>query len=112
MGLTANEWKLKEETLKELELQRAELNGRIAELADRMKDLDRQKKELSKKIHIEQVKLNQHKKHQEGHKINTETEVYKMFNKQLKDLTKEEYKQYYNARQRINRQKRKENAAC
>lgn len=32
-----------------------------------------------------------------------------MFGKTLKELTEEEYREYYNTRQRANRQKRKEN---
>jgi hypothetical protein len=106
--VSANEWKTREENLKNLELQRAELDGRIKELAERIKDMEAQKKKLSKQIHLEQVKINQHKRKTEEHKINTNTEVYKMFGKPLKDLTKEEYKKYYNTRQKINRQRRKE----
>lgn len=106
--MSSNEWKAKEENLKNLELQRAELDGRIKELAERIKDMEAQKKKLSKQIHSEQVKINQHKRKIEEHKINTDTEVYKMFGKPLKDLTKEEYKKYYNTRQKINRQRKKE----
>lgn len=71
-----------------------------------LEELEKQKKEIAKKIHILKVSLNQHGKHCDN-KVRTDTEVYKMFGKKLKDLTPEEYKVYYNARQRINRQKRK-----
>ena len=80
----------------------------ILELTRQLWKLDEQRKEIARKIHIIKVGLNQHSKHNE-HNIRTNTEVYKMFGKPLKELTKEEYKVYYNARQKINRQKRKEN---
>lgn len=70
-------------------------------------ELKKQRKEISKKIHELQNALNQHGKHS-VQKVRTDTACYKMFGKSLNELTKEEYKQYYNARQRINRQKRKE----
>lgn len=83
----------------------------IAELEKQLKELDEQRKAIAKKIHTIKVSLNQHNKSHKKQKVQTDTEVYKMFGKPLKELTKEEYKKYYNARQRINRQKRKEKCA-
>lgn len=83
----------------------------IAELEKQLKELDKQRKEIARKIHTLKVGLNQHNKLHKEQKVQTNTEVYKMFGKSLKELTKEEYKVYYNARQRINRQKRKEKTA-
>lgn len=79
----------------------------ILELTKQLWELDEQRKEVARKIHIIKIGLNQHSKY-ERKPIHTDTEVYKMFGKPLKELTKEEYKIYYNARQKINRQKRKE----
>lgn len=83
----------------------------VAELEKQLKELDKQRKEVARKIHALKVGLNQHNKLHKEQKVQTNTEVYKMFGKPLKELTKEEYKVYYNARQRINRQKRKEKTA-
>lgn len=79
----------------------------IAELKKQLNELDKQRKEITKKIHTLKVDINQHNKLHKEQKVQTNTEVYKMFGKPLKELTKEEYKVYYNARQKINRQKRK-----
>ena len=70
-------------------------------------ELKKQRAEISRKIHELQNLLRQHGKCN-GQKTRTNTAVYKMFGKKLNELTKEEYKQYYNARQKINRRKRKE----
>lgn len=92
--LNNEQWKAREKELAELEKQRRELKEQI--------------KEISKKIHILKVDMNQHNKlHKEQR---TNSAVYEMFGKPLKELTKEEYKVYYNARQKINRQKRKAKA--
>lgn len=82
----------------------------ILELTKQLWELDEQRKEIARKIHIIKVGLNQHNKLHKEQKVQTNTEVYKMFGKPLKELTKEEYKVYYNARQKINRQKRKAKA--
>ena len=92
-------WKAKEKKLEELTAQRKAIE-------EQLKKLTEQKKELSKQIHSLQVELNNHKKYAPKG-IKTDTEVYKMFGKSLNELTKEEYRIYYNARQRINRRKRK-----
>lgn len=91
--LNNEQWKAKEKEVAELEKQRRELKEQL--------------KEISKKIHILKIDINQHNKSYKEQKVRTDTEVYKMFGKPLSKLTKEEYKEYYNARQRINRQKRK-----
>ena len=80
----------------------------IAELEKQLKELDERRKATAKKIHNLKVGLNQHNKSHKEQKVRTDTETYKMFGKPLRELTKEEYREYYNARQRINRQKRKE----
>lgn len=79
----------------------------VAELEKQRKELKEQIKEISKRIHILKVDINQHNKLHKEQKVRTNSLVYEMFGKPLKDLTKEEYKIYYNTRQRINRQKRK-----
>jgi hypothetical protein len=79
----------------------------ILELTKQLRELDVQRKEVARKIHLIKVSLNQHNKSHKEQKIQTDTEVYKMFGKPLRDLTEEEYKKYYSTRQRINRQKRK-----
>ena len=83
----------------------------ILELTKRLWELDAERKEIANKIHAIKASLNQHNKLHKEQKVQTDTEVYKMFGKPLKELTKEEYKEYYNARQRANRQKRKEKTA-
>lgn len=80
----------------------------VLELTKQLWELDAQREEIARKIHSIKVGLNQHNKLYKEQKVQTNTEVYKMFGKPLKELTKEEYKAYYNSRQRINRQKRKE----
>ena len=72
----------------------------------KLEELIEQKKEIAKQIHLLKVELNNHKNYMPKG-IRTDTEVYKMFGKPLNELTKEEYRIYYNARQKINRQKRK-----
>lgn len=113
--LTKNEWQTVEEDLENLKKQRAELDEKIKELRkeyeQKKKEIENIKRNISKTIHVEEMKIKQHyQKHAEP-KIKTDTAVYQMFGKPLKELTKEEYKIYYNARQRINRQKRKEKKA-
>ena len=72
----------------------------------------KQLKEISNRKHALKIGINAQQKRQEERKnnpkVNTNTEAYKMFGKPLKELTKDEYKVYYNARQKINRQKRRE----
>lgn len=92
--LNDRQWKAKEKELLKLQKQ--------------LKELDIKRKEVADKIHLLKVGINQHNKKHKERVVKTDTEVYKMFGKPLRELTKEEYKVYYNARQRINRVKRKE----
>lgn len=105
--LNKEQWKERENELEELIKQREELSNQIEELSKQRTEKIKQREKTSKKIHRLQIYIRQHEAHKER-KIQTDTEVYRMFGKPLKELTKEEYKVYYNARQRINRQKRKE----
>lgn len=105
---TSVEWKEREKEVENLKIERAELDGRIKELTERLKEYEDKKRKLSKQIHLKENKIRQHNNKHKEHKINTNTEVFRMFGKPLKDLTHEEYKIYYNARQKINRQRRKE----
>lgn len=101
--LTQVEWKAREKEVAKLEADREALNAKICELkAERDK--------VSERIHTLSVHIRAYKKRVENPKpINTNTFAYQMFGKRLKDLTPNEYRIYYNARQRINRIKRKEN---
>ena len=102
--LTQAEWKAKEKEVAKLEAEREELNAKICELKAK-RDM------VTKEIHTLTVRIRAYKKRVENPKpINTNTFAYQMFGKRLKDLTPDEYRIYYNARQRINRIKRKENA--
>lgn len=105
--LNNEQWQAREQEVAELQTRLNEFDKQLKELERIREELYKQRKETAKKIHVIQIALNQHSKHKE-HKTQTNTEVYKMFGKPLKELTKEEYKIYYNARQKINRQKRKE----
>lgn len=71
-----------------------------------IKELEELRRGISERIHLLRVSLNQHRKQNPPSK--TDTIAYQMFGKRLKDLTADEYRQYYNARQKINRAKRKE----
>lgn len=94
--LTPAEWKAKEKELERLITKREALKSETAE--------------VSKRIHILSVDIRAYKKRTNSPKpVRTNTFAYQMFGKQLKDLTHDEYKIYYNARQRINREKRKGN---
>lgn len=106
--LNNKQWKAKENELAELIKQREELSNQIEELSKQRTEKTIQREKLSKRIHRLQIGIRQHNELHKERKIQTDTEVYRMFGKQLKELTKEEYKEYYNARQRANRQKRKE----
>lgn len=72
-----------------------------------LKALKAERDELSKQIHSLSVRCRQHTKYQRK-PPHTDTLVYTMFGKQLKDLTKEEYRIYYNACQRKKRARRKQ----
>lgn len=80
------------------------------EVKREIEELEEQKREITKRIHLLKVGLNQHGKHTD-HKARTNTTVYEMFGKPLKALSKEEYKEYNRVMQRANRQKRKEKMA-
>ena len=75
-------------------------------MEDELAELKELRTEISKRIHSLSVSIAQHKKNPPD---KTNTIAYQMFGKRLRDLTTEEYRIYYNARQRINRAKRKEN---
>ena len=78
-------------------------------MEDELAELKELRTEISKRIHSLSVSIAQHKKCEKNPPDKTSTIAYQMFGKRLKDLTTEEYRIYYNARQRINRAKRKEN---
>ena len=84
---TEQEWKVKEQELNELVKQR---------------------RSISKRIHELRVHIAQHKKKVENPPDKTNTLAYQMFGKRYRDLTAEEHKIYYSARQRINRANRKQ----
>lgn len=81
----------------------AEWKNKEAELASLIEERSR----ISKRIHVLKVELKQHKEAQSNPPDKRNTIAFQMFGKRLKDLSKEEYRAYNNARQRINRQKRK-----
>lgn len=78
-------------------------------MEDELAELKELRTEISKRIHSLSVSIAQHKKCLQNPPDKTDTIAYQMFGKRLRDLTMEEYRIYYNARQRINRAKRKEN---
>lgn len=84
---TQEQWKEREQELEELVELRTAISSRIHEL---------------------KVRIAQHKKQMATPPDKTDTIAYQMFGKRLRDLTTEEYRIYYNARQRINRQNRKQ----
>ena len=79
------------------------------EIEVQVQELIAQRKEISKKIHVLKASIYQrkHRGKQTGGKDYTKTVAWQMFGKRLKDLTKEEYREYYNARQKIARENRK-----
>lgn len=83
---TPEQWKVMEQEVEELEELRAVISNRI---------------------HLLKVKLAQHKKTTQNSTAGMNSIAYQMFGKRLKDLTPDEYRQYYNARQRENRAKRR-----
>jgi hypothetical protein len=95
--LTQAEWQARENELEALKAERKALKARNAE--------------ISKRIQVLSIDIAAYKKRQENPTpIRTDTFAYQMFGKQLKDLTQDECRIYYAARQRINRAKRKEKA--
>lgn len=84
-----------------------EIEAEILNLQRQLEEINKQRKEISKKIHVLKCGLNQHNKKHREKNTRTDTEVFAMFGKPLKELTKDEYRIYYNTRQKINRQKRR-----
>ena len=84
--MQAQEWELRQQELEELVQLRTE---------------------ISERIHRLQQVIRQHQKAIQAPPDKTNTFAFQMFGKQCKDLTAEEHKIYYNARQRENRAKRK-----
>ena len=76
------------------------------EIEAQVQQLVKQRKELSKTIHALKARICQHKR-SKSKKDHTKTIAWQMFGKRLKDLTAEEYREYYNARQKIARENRK-----
>lgn len=72
-----------------------------------LEELVELRKVISSRIHELKVRIAQHKKQMANPPDKTDTIAYQMFGKRMRDLTVEEYRQYYNARQRINRANRK-----
>lgn len=72
-----------------------------------LESLKKKRKEISHKISLLRIAIAQHEKAMNNPPNKTNTFAYQMFGKRLKDLTPEEYKAYYNERQRINRAKKK-----
>lgn len=73
-----------------------------------LEELVELRKVISSRIHELKVRIAQHKKQMANPPDKTDTLAYQMFGKRMKDFTAEEYKAYYNARQRVNRPKRKQ----
>lgn len=92
--LTQAEWQAKEKELEQLKAQRNEMKTQL--------------KEISKKIHILSTSIRDHNSYKPHTYDYSNSIVYLMFGKRLKDLTADEHRIYYAARQRINRSKRKE----
>ena len=72
-----------------------------------LEELVELRKVISSRIHELKVRIAQHKKQMASPPNKTNTIAYQMFGKRLRDLTAEEYRIYYNTRQRINRKNRK-----
>ena len=97
--LTPEQWQARENELKALKAERKALKARNAE--------------ISKRIQVLSIDIWAYKKRQENPTpIRTDTFAYQMFGKQLKDLTPDECRAYYAARQKMNRAKRKEQIQC
>ena len=93
--LTPSQWKARKKELENLKAKRDLLRAEL--------------EETSRQIHILSASITSYQKRAENPRpIKTDTFAYQMFGKRLKDLTEDEYRIYYNARQRINRAKRKE----
>ena len=63
-------------------------------LEKELNGLRTQRDNLSKKIHLMSVELNQHKKCLRNRKIDTNSLSYKMFGKILRELTPDELREY------------------
>ena len=96
-------WKIMELELQTLLTLKANMNKQNSDAEHR--------KDLSKQIHLIKVKLNQHRKvlqYREEHPIvKTNSLVYEMFGKKLRDLTTKEYRKYINFQHKRRRQELK-----
>ena len=96
-------WEMMELELQTLLTQKASMNKQNSNAE--------QRKALSKQIHLIKVKLNQHRKvlqYREEHPVvKTNSLVYEMFGKKLRDLTAEEYRKYNNLQHKLRRQELK-----
>lgn len=96
-------WEMMESELQTLLIQKANMTKQNSETE--------QRKDLSKQIHLIKVKLNQHQKvlqYREEHPIvRTNSLVYEMFGKKLRELTTEEYRKYNNLQHKLRRQELK-----
>ena len=96
-------WEMMELELQTLLTLKANMNKQNSDAEHR--------KDLSKQIHLIKVKLNQHRKvlqYREEHPIvKTDSLVYEMFGKKLRDLTTKEYRKYNNFQHKRRRQELK-----
>lgn len=96
---TPAEWKAKENELEMLKAKREALRAETAE--------------ISRCISILSANIAHYKKRMETtNQAKTESFVHQMFGKSIKDLTPNERRRYYSARQTAINEKRKENAKC
>lgn len=86
--------KIPEEEWKEIEQERDELKA--------------VRRAISKRIHLLNMRLAQRNRTKINPPDKTNTIAYQMFGKRLRDLTPDERRLYYNARQRINSKRRKQ----
>ena len=78
------------------------------EIEQERDELKAVRKSISKRIHLLNMRLAQRSRTENKPKDKTNTIAYQMFGRRLRDLTPEERRLYYNARQRINSKKRKQ----
>lgn len=78
------------------------------EIEQERNELKEVRKALSKRIHLLNMQLAQRNRTKSNTPDKTNTIAYQMFGKRLRDLSKEERRLYYNARQRINSKRRKQ----
>lgn len=74
-------------------------------MKEELEELKELRAEISERIHVLNVRIAHHRKTMANPPDKTNTIAYQMFGKRLKDLTPDEYRIYYNARQRARREK-------